>query len=84
MEFSLDGSKSKIIDLPIEPIDNIKSHQFDPLPIGMGVYYFPLDQGDSEDAILQWKKSIFNISTTSAFELEHQPKPLIHGKTFTG
>lgn len=54
MEFSSDGSESKIDDLPVEPIKNIESHQVESLPLGMEEHYFSLDQGDLDDAILHW------------------------------
>ena len=41
----------------------------------MGEYYFPLGEGDSDDAILQWQKSVRNIVTTIAPETDHPPPP---------
>ena len=46
----------------------------------MGEYYFPLEDGDSDDAILQWLKSVCNIVTTIAPEENHQPQALGKGQ----
>ena len=78
-EFSSDGSNSET-DYPLsEAIHNVKSHS-DPISLGMGEYYFPLGDGDSDDAILQWQKSVCNIVTTIAPKTDHPPQPLDKGK----
>ena len=70
-EFSSDDSNSETDELSSEPIHNIGSHHSQGVSLGMGEYYFPLDQGDSDDAILQWQKSVCNISTTRIPMDEH-------------
>ena len=74
-EFSSDGSDSESDYALSEPIHNVKSNP-DPISLGMGEYYFPLGEGDSDDAILQWQKSVRNIVTTIAPETDHPPPPL--------
>ena len=51
-EFSSDGSDSDTDNVLSEAIHNVKSHQDLPVSLGMGEYYFPLGEGDSDDAIL--------------------------------
>ena len=62
-EFSSDGSVSDTDNVLSEAIHHVKSHQDSPVSLGMGEYYFPLGEGDSDDAILQWQKSVYNIVT---------------------
>jgi hypothetical protein len=58
-EFSSDGSTSEEDYAFSVAIHNVKSHS-DPISLGMGEYYFPLGYGDSDDAILQWLKTMCN------------------------
>ena len=39
--------------MPSEPINYIKNHHEQSFPEGIGEYYFLMDEGDSDDAILQ-------------------------------
>ena len=79
-ELSSNGSESDTENALSEAIHNVKSHQNLLVSLGMGEYYFPLGDGDSDDAILQWQKSVCNIVTTIAPEVNHQPQALDQGQ----
>lgn len=62
MEFSSNEYDYDIEDLPSEHINNVRSHnhQDKPMLVCIGEYYFPLDIGDSYDAIFLWRFNNFN------------------------
>ena len=53
-EFTIDGYETDSNNTPMEPIHNVGSHQQTYNAIGIGEYFIPMNDNDSDDAILGW------------------------------
>ena len=73
-EFTIDGNETESDDNPIEFIHNVGKHQRSYSAIGIGEYFTPMRDDDSDNAILSWHNLCLVNNVTMV--VETQPRNL--------